>query len=404
MKRPTIAIPGFALAFSLVSTVASAQAAGSASTTVSQAGTPADSTAKSESAAKAAAPADLPNFFKDVQTNAFVSFGYNNGFNQPANRQNPLRVFDSNSNSFLIDVAELVLQKGLAKVGDFGFRIDLEAGSAIPVKTQSTGLVLGAGADLQQALVSYIAPVGTGLRLDFGKFVTHMGLEVIEGFDGYNDNYSRSLLFNYAIPFTHTGVKGGYTFNPQLTVMAMAVNGWDLAVDNNKGKSLGFQVALAPVSPVAIYLNYLGGPETPDTGAFMRHMGDVVATYKLSELLTIGVNGDYGLERGTSAVTPGADAKWSGLAGYVKLSPDPRYFVSLRTESMKDDGGTRFGLGKSTRATEFTLTPSYRVNNNFIVRAEGRYDSINQDAVYFDQNGKTKRNQATLGFNAMFVY
>jgi hypothetical protein len=34
-----------------------------------------------------------------------------------------------------------------------------------------------------------------------------MGYELIEGYDGYNDNYSRSLLFNYAIPLTHTGVK-----------------------------------------------------------------------------------------------------------------------------------------------------------------------------------------------------
>lgn len=200
MSRHTIATSCIAFAFTVLSGVASAQAATTMSASVAQAGKPADSTTKSDSAAKAAAPADLPNFFKDVQTNAFVSFGYNNGVNQPANRQNPLRVFDSNSNSFLIDVAELVLQKGVAKGGDFGFRIDLEAGSAIPVKTQSAGLVLGTGADLQQALVSYIAPVGEGLRLDFGKFVTHMGLEVIEGYDGYNDNYSRSLLFDYAIP------------------------------------------------------------------------------------------------------------------------------------------------------------------------------------------------------------
>lgn len=403
MNRTTIATFGTAFAFGLTSAVASAQAV-MRQTAVAQAGTPVDSTARTDSSAKVPAPADLPNFFKDMQTNAFVSFGYNNGFNQPANRQNPLRVFDSNSNSFLIDVAELVLQKGVAKVGDFGFRVDLEAGSSIPVKTQSAGLVLGTGADLQQALVSYIAPVGTGLRLDFGKFVTHMGLEVIEGYDGYNDNYSRSLLFNYAIPFTHTGIKAGYTVNPQLAVMAMAVNGWDLAVDNNKAKSFGFQVAVTPASPVAIYLNYLGGPETPDTGAFMRHMTDVVATYKLSELLTFGINGDYGVERGTSVVKPGADAKWNGVAGYVKVSPDPKYFVALRAETMKDEGGTRFGLGKATRGAELTVTPSYKVTNNFIVRTEGRYDSIDQDAVYFDHNGKTKRNQATLGFNAMFVY
>ena len=37
-------------------------------------------------------------------------------------------------------------------------------------------------------------------------------VEVIEGYDGWNDQYSRSLLFGYAIAFTHTGVKATYPF------------------------------------------------------------------------------------------------------------------------------------------------------------------------------------------------
>ena len=32
-----------------------------------------------------------------------------------------------------------------------------------------------------------------------------MGYELIEGYDGYNDNYSRSLLFNYAASFMYEG-------------------------------------------------------------------------------------------------------------------------------------------------------------------------------------------------------
>jgi Putative beta-barrel porin-2, OmpL-like. bbp2 len=389
-----LSVLGIALA--LAPSIASAQGAPAA---VAQAGKPADSTAK------AAPVADtVPSFFKDVQANAFVSFGYNYNLNSPSNRINPMRVFDRNANSLLVDVAELVLQKSVSKIGDVGFRVDLEAGSAIPQVTQSAGLAIGTGADLQQALVSYIAPVGAGLRLDFGKFVTHLGLEVIEGYDGYNDNYSRSLLFNYAIAFTHTGVKAGYTFSPQVAATAMIVNGWDLAVDNNKGKSIGLQLALTPASPLAIYLNYMGGPETADTGAFVRHIGDIVATYKVSDMLTLGINGDYGLESGASAVKPKDDAKWSGVAGYVKISPDPKFFVALRAETFKDEGGTRLGLGKNTTANEFTVTPTYKVSSNFVVRAEGRYDSINQDGVFADDKGKSKKNQATIGFNAIFVY
>ena len=106
------------------------------------------------------------------------------------------------------------MQKAVAKAGDAGFRIDLVAGTFAGLE-QSAGLRIGDNADLQQAFVSYIAPLGSGLRFDAGKFVTHMGYELIEGYDGYNDNYSRSLLFNYAIPLTHTGVKASYSLNPE---------------------------------------------------------------------------------------------------------------------------------------------------------------------------------------------
>ena len=61
--------------------------------------------------------------------------------------------------------------------------------------------------DIPQLFVSYIAPIGKGLRIDGGKFVTHMGYEVIGGYDGYNDNFSRGFIFGYGIPFTHTGLK-----------------------------------------------------------------------------------------------------------------------------------------------------------------------------------------------------
>ncbi|MEP6999404.1 MAG: outer membrane beta-barrel protein, partial [bacterium] len=161
------------------------------------AGMKADPAPKADSAATAPA-APIPTFFTEIQANAFSSFGYTYNLNSPASRLNGYRVFDSDANTFSVDVAELVLQRVIAKPGEAGFRIDLEVGGAIPQKTQALGLSIGQGADLQQAMVSYLAPVGEGLRLDFGKFVTPLGSEVIEGYDGYNDNYSRSFLFNYA--------------------------------------------------------------------------------------------------------------------------------------------------------------------------------------------------------------
>jgi predicted porin len=392
------------VALTTAGSIAAAQTATATQSGAPAAAAPTDSGAKAAAPAAAPAAADsAPNFFKDVQANAFVSFGYLYNFNKTPDQSVGLRYFDNRANNLSIDVAELVLQKTVAKPGDAGFRVDLEAGTAIPGKEQSAGLNIGNGADLQQAFLSYIAPVGAGLRLDMGKFVTHLGYELIEGYDGYNDNYSRSLLFNYAIPLTHTGVKATYAVNSMVSVMAMVVNGWDNSIDNNASKSIGLQLALTPAPPVAIYLNYMGGPEKTDTNSLTRHITDFIATYKVTDQLLLGVNADYGFEQKASVITPGTDAKWYGVAGYVHAGPALGPSIGLRAETFKDQGGTRILAGSPIQATEFTITPTYKFSSNFVLRAEGRYDNTNV-AYFTDDKGQPKKNQSTLGINAIFVY
>ena len=119
-------------------------------------------------------------WYEELTVNAFVSASYSYNLNRPDSGTNQLRVFDFDDNSFKVDVAEVVLQKTISKPGEAGFRVDLVAGSSIPRVSSSFGLLQGQDVDLQQAFVSWIAPVGSGLRLDAGKFVTHFAYEVIE--------------------------------------------------------------------------------------------------------------------------------------------------------------------------------------------------------------------------------
>ena len=364
-----------------------------------------DSMAKAEAAraaaaAAAAAPAPV-TFFNEVTANAFVSFAYTYNTNRPTSRQNSFRTIDANENTFDVDVAELVLQRPVAKAGDAGFRIDLTVGGSLPEKTQAAGLSIGRSADLQQAMLSYIAPVGSGLRLDFGKFVSHIGYELIEGYDGYNDHYSRSFLFNYADPFTHTGVKASYALSSKVSATLMAVNGWDNVQDNNRGKSVGAQILLTPASPLAVYLNYIGGSEKTDTGGYMRNMYDVVATLKLTSSLMVGVNGAYATENGASLVVAGDDAVWKGAAGYVKYDVTKRFALALRSETLQDDGGTRLTGGK-VRVSETTITPTFRFTDRFAIRSDVRFDRSNQDI--FTWKDATRNHQTTVAANVIFVY
>ncbi len=367
------------------------------------AGAPDSSKAAAAPDSSKAAAATVPTFLTTAQANAFVSFAYQYNLNTPSSRQNGFRSFDVDDNQFSLDVAEIVLQKAISKPGETGFRVQLAAGTGAPAHAQAAGLSLGPNADLQQAVISYIAPMGEGLRLDFGKFVTPLGYEVIEGYDGYNDNYSRSLLFNYAIPLTHTGVKAGYAFSSTLSGMLMVVNGWDNAKANHSGKSVGGQLTWAPAEPVSLNFSYIGGPEKTDTNGFVRHTFDVVASWKATKTLTLTANGDYGTENKASLVKPGDNAVWKGVAGYAKLDATSDFAVTLRGETMRDDGGTRFGAPTPVTISEVTLTPSLKVSDRMVVRSDLRYDKASENLFIKKLNSPTK-SQTTIALNVLWVF
>ena len=379
-----IRLCGVTLALSVAAGTAGGQVA-NASATASLAVTlpladsgraPADSAASTTKAVAA-----LPKWFDEIAVNAFASTAYIYNANRPATRTNSYRVFDFNDNSFNLDVAELVVQIAPSKPNDAGFRVDVVAGNSIPQIAKSQDQTV-AQFDLQQAFVSYIAPIGSGLRFDVGKHITHMGYEVIEGYDGYNDNYSRSILFGYA--------------------MIGVVNGWDLVRDNNRSKSIAAQLTVTPVAPLTVLLDWIGGPELANDNHTKRNVFDLVAILKPTKTLTLGVNGDYGTEDGTSLVNPGSDATWKGIAGYARLALTDKFSVALRGETLRDDGGVRLGTGTRATLSEGTFTPAYKFTDHVLLRGEVRFDKANQPILAKRATFSDK--QTTVAANFIFTY
>src|SRR5258708_15552838 len=100
-----------------------------------------------------------------------------------------------------------------------GFKLDLAVGDVQNIIFDSVRLasprsVRGADRVIQHASLSYLAPVGKGLRIDVGKFVTHIGGETIESIK--NRNFSHSYYYTYGIPFQDTGVRLNYAFSPKV--------------------------------------------------------------------------------------------------------------------------------------------------------------------------------------------
>jgi hypothetical protein len=341
-----------------------------------------------------AAPAAA--WYDSVLVNGFASVAYSFNAARPAGEANQLRVFDTDDGTINVDVIEVVVQKPAAAPGEAGFRVDLEAGSTIPGATASAGLFRDADGvagdfDLQQAVVSYVGKVGKGLRLDVGKFVTHMGYELIEGYDGFNDNYSRSFLFGYAIPFTHTGAKVSYPLSDKISGMLMVANGWDVVKDNNDGKTVGAQL-IGVFGPATAYLNYVGGPEQMANNSDWRHVLDVSAVFAATDELSLGVNADYGYEK-----IAGASATWSGAAAYAKYAITPEFSVAARGEVFDDGDGARTGVAQTL--LEGTVSPSFKLGSNLVLRGDLRIDRSNEQSFMTDDS--TSSHQLTVAVNAI---
>jgi hypothetical protein len=315
-------------------------------------------------------------------------------------------VFDFADNYWKLDVAEAVVQKAASKKGDWGFRVDLEAGQSIPEIEAAYGLFRDPDSgkaghfDIQQAFVSYIAPIGNGLRFDAGKYVSHMGYEVIDGYDGWNDNATRSFLFGYAVPYTQTGVRVSYPFGDKLTAQLHFMNGWDEVTDNNHGKTVGFQVAYTPAPAVTLTVNGIYGPEQKEDDHDYRQVWELMATWKASRRVSFGLDALYGHEAGAVEASEGREqGSWPGAAGYLHTAVTSKFSLNLRSEIFADRNGARTGVGQSLK--EVTATPEWRIDKHVILRGDVRFDWSTGE-VFQKANGFA-RQQLTAMINLLLV-
>jgi hypothetical protein len=271
--------------------------------------------------------------WKGITTDGYASFSYSYDANTPEPRVNQFRVFDFNDNEPQLDVAELVIQRAVSQPNQFGFRFDLLAGSGVPEVTAAYGMfrdrktLVAHHVDIPQLYVRYVVPLGKGLSLDAGKFDTHMGYEVIGGYDGYNDNFSRGFIFGYGIPFTHTGLRATYTFTSRISAMASLTKGWDDVQSLNHGYTWGSQLNVATTKNTSVSFNFLHGPERVNDVRDQRTAGEMVATWKTTPRLSFASDGLYGHEE--NAVGAGSRCDLEGNCRLCEVRGDETIFVGI---------------------------------------------------------------------------
>jgi Putative beta-barrel porin-2, OmpL-like. bbp2 len=331
-----------------------------------------------------------------ISWSGFVDVYYSKNFNNPANRMNQLRNFDIYENQFGLNLAKLTLQEQAQPVG---FRVDLALGTGNDVVqgilNPLTGTTVPSGSTLnlvEQAYLTAVVPVGSGLTVDIGKFSTMMGYEVIESNGNWTE--SRSLLFAWAIPYYHMGMRLTYPLASNFSVALHIVNSWNTVIDNNTSKSIGLGLNYSPTSTTTITLNGMSGIEQP-TGisSGYKSVGELIVTEQIGENFALALDADYGQESVNGILN-----SWKGVAAYAKYNLDPKSDLALRGEIYSDpDGYTTGSTFSKPTFEEVTLTYEYRPWDNIVLRLEGRDDFANGSA--FISSGRvlpTESSQPTL--------
>ena len=447
------------LAVALVASPARAQvtAPGTAApaTTTPPAGTPAPATpgtpgAPAPAAPAASAPAPPPGFWIDgihlsAQLDAGVMF---NPF-RPQTGLNFGQLFTDHANQAQLNQLLLTANKPLdAKNPNFqwGFKFQLMYGSDARY-TQYLGVFNRVDPtqryqlDVVEANALFHLPAVTsgGIDLKLGLYPTPLGWEAID--PSTNPFYSHSYIFQFGLPFKHTGGLAIAHVNDVLDVYAGVDTGTNTTFgplgENNGaiGGLGGFNLNLHGGKLNILALTHFGpenstrlfSPLGINANGQWRFYSDIVVTYKATDALTLvtelnWVRDNYGLN--------GTGANGFGAAQYVSYTLNDQFTLNGRAEYWRDDhnffvaafpNNSNFvqfqqGLptpfvfgapGTNTTYSEITLGVTYKPTlpapvTGLLVRPEIRWDHAYTGNKPFNSNppGFTKGTNDSFTFGA----
>jgi putative OmpL-like beta-barrel porin-2 len=398
LNRFVLSFAGAAMA---VSMAAGAQTPATPAPTPEQSPSSSSSPAAQTPAAPAA-PAAPTWSVGPMDISGLIDGYYSYNANRPsdaANDQlNDLYNFNDKTDQFNLSEARLTLNHDPDPVGA---HIDLFYGRT---NTLINGGSHDQGDYIEQAFMSLKPPKAKGLELDFGKFVTSAGAEVIEAKDNWN--YSRSLLFSWAIPYYHFGVRSSLPVSKTETIGVQVVNGWNNVTTNNGGVTIGLTSALVKTK-YTWNVNYYTGPSNADTQKGYRNLIDTTLLLTPNSKFNAYLNYDYGQNRDAitgSGLTATGDNNlnhWQGAAVALHEQLTGTSALSGRFEFFHDINGFETGVAQEVK--EFTGTYEYKWVEGLLMRLEYRRDWSDEPFFHKGNEGFVDaQSTVTAGFVAFF--
>jgi hypothetical protein len=196
--------------------------------------------------------------------------------------------------------------------------------------------------EIDNLLVSWTPQRANQWTLAFGRFDAPIGFERDD--EPLNLIATNSFNFDFARPGKLTGVELHYTASPRAEFSAVVANGWDAAVDNNRGKTALLRAQVIPSSWVTVGVTGVYGPERDSTDAHQRSLlsGDV--TIDRGRVI-VGAEVNLGREQ-----EGGTNPTWRGAAvtGFLRLGRNLGF--TARYEQLEDTDGLLTGTPQILRS------------------------------------------------------
>lgn len=394
------------------------------------------------------APPPAPSWWDTLTITGLVEVGASGNANNPA-VTNFGQLFTDKANSAFLNQASLTVQRPLDQKAtgyDFGFKFQAMYGSDaryMHFLGEFDQSISGRNQfDIVEAHALFHLPwlIAGGIDLKVGQMVTLEGAEVIYAPD--NALYSHSYIFNFGIPFKHTGVIATTHVSPILDVYTGITTGVNTTFgnrfdcfncgDNNKAAAFhgGFGLNLLDGALTVAATTHIG-PENPnvtpvvlagvDPNSALRYLNDVTVIWKATDKLTLTTDMNYIRDDGFNATGYGvaqyatyAINDWLKITGRGEIWRDNNgFFVASfpgNLDFVRIEHGNPLGVAISGGPTTYgALTVGLAIKppvpkqiEGLVIRPEIRYDaSLNKTTPF---GGGTKSSQWTFASDLIIPF
>jgi hypothetical protein len=323
---------------------------------------------------------------------AYLDLSYPIDFNFPENHRWRSKVTTQRVNELTPNMVMGYVRKDVDESSRWGMEFGIQGGHDVTGQVPNARLRHGgaySGADtfshFSRANASYLAPIGTGLKVTAGLFNSFIGYESFYAKDNFN--YTRSYLPDYS-PYFMFGLSAEYQISQTVKSVFYVINRYNFLSHPNDLPSYGMQLRWLASPSITLTQNLYYGPDQSNIEVrYWRFFSDSSIEWK-RDALTIALVYDIGTERAIPEAG-GARVFWTGSAIYTHWQFTGAWALAIRPELYYDPDGTMTGARQFIKA--ITTTLEYKIPIAATVtrwRLEYRYDDSTGSQGGFFKNGE----------------